>query len=163
MRHAKSDWHNQLEDFDRPLNKRGRHNARLMGHFLQEKNLVPDILVYSSSQRARETLELMSNGWIGRKPQTIVEKSLYLAGLNTLLDNIRAYYQDSQRLMLLAHNPGMDEVVDYLATSRPGLTANGKLMVTAAIAVFTVPDIVSLDRHGQCGLSGLYRPREVSR
>jgi len=56
IRHAKSSWENPyLSDFDRPLNKRGKHDAPLMGGILKEKNMIPDTIYSSPAVRALET------------------------------------------------------------------------------------------------------------
>ncbi len=56
IRHAKSDWSNPiLDDFDRPLNKRGKKNAPFMGKILRDKGVNPDLIISSPAYRARET------------------------------------------------------------------------------------------------------------
>jgi phosphohistidine phosphatase len=56
IRHAKSSWSDlRLDDFDRPLNKRGKRNAPFMGQKLKEKKIMPDIILSSPAKRARKT------------------------------------------------------------------------------------------------------------
>ena len=60
MRHAKSDWNDSsLPDFDRPLNARGKKTAPVMGQWLIEHDLVPELILSSTAYRARETTELV--------------------------------------------------------------------------------------------------------
>ena len=64
MRHAKSDWSDDsLADHERRLNPRGRHDAPRMADWLAEVDLVPDMILSSTSVRTRETVELMLHQW----------------------------------------------------------------------------------------------------
>ncbi len=76
LRHAKSSWHDpSLADFDRPLNQRGRAAARMMGDYLVRKGLLPDLVLCSAAQRARETLAFIQDRLDGDLP-AMIEKSL---------------------------------------------------------------------------------------
>ncbi len=60
MRHAKSSWANVSQaDFDRPLNERGRQAAPLMGRWLDEQGLIPDLILCSTARRTQETCDLL--------------------------------------------------------------------------------------------------------
>ena len=161
MRHAKSDWHSHTADIDRPLNSRGAQDAALMGRYLKQKNLVPDKVVISPSQRTRQTASLLLEGLPVDEQQVIVDKELYLAGTETMREIIELYAADNQCLLILAHNPGMDEMVSYLASSFPSLTSNGKLMTTCAVACFQVASLDALRKPGGAELRHLLRPKEI--
>ena len=161
MRHAKSDWHSHVADIDRPLNKRGREDALRMGEYLDQKNLVPDTMVVSSAQRTQETANLLLNKLRVPEKHIIVDKALYLADMETLCDTIELYASDGQRLLILAHNPGMDYLVSYLASKSPSLTASGKLMTSCALAHFVVDSFAALKKSGQAELQNLLRPKEI--
>jgi len=61
LRHAKSSWSEEdLSDHDRPLNKRGRHDAPKMGELIRKKGLQPQLIICSGAKRARETVELVT-------------------------------------------------------------------------------------------------------
>jgi phosphohistidine phosphatase len=63
LRHAKSSWKDpDLPDHDRPLNKRGKHDAPLMGRLLKREDLVPDVIISSTAMRARATAEAVAKG-----------------------------------------------------------------------------------------------------
>jgi phosphohistidine phosphatase len=58
IRHAKSSWDDlSIDDFDRPLNKKGKNDIRLMSKRLKEKNIFPDIIISSSAKRTKKTSE----------------------------------------------------------------------------------------------------------
>ncbi len=162
IRHAKSDWHTHAADIDRPLNGRGRKDAVRMGRALTELDCVPDRIVVSSAQRTRESVERMAGDWGVDQELITVDDELYMAGGETIIELAAAYLSSCERLMLVAHNPGIDEAVDYLASKPPALSVSGKLMVTAAVAHFSIPEISDMERRGNCELIRLLRPREMA-
>jgi phosphohistidine phosphatase len=162
MRHAKSDWNSHTADIDRPLNSRGRRDAVAMGAYLEQMDLVPDKMIISPARRTRQTAELLLRNLPVDEQQVIVDRDLYLADIETLNEIIELYAADNQRILLLAHNPGMDDMVSYLASKAPPLSANGKLMTTCAVADFAVASIDTLRGPGRAELQGLYRPREIT-
>lgn len=162
MRHAKSDWHSHTADIDRPLNERGRQDALRMGEYLKQQNLVPDIMIVSSAQRTLETASLLLTNLPLDEENVIVDEALYLADSETLLETIELYASDNQRLLILAHNPGMDYLVSYLASTPPPLSDSGKLMTTCAAAVFSIDSLDTLKKSGRAELKNLFRPKEIS-
>ena len=131
MRHAKSDWGDaSLSDHDRPLNERGCRDAPRMAAWMADQNLVPDLILSSSSQRTRQTVILMCSVW-GQEPQVEYLESLYLATPDAMLRAAQSAGPEIGRVMVLAHNPG----VSYLASSLAGRSVD---MPTAAVAVFRV-------------------------
>lgn len=162
IRHAKSDWHTHAADIDRPLNGRGKKDAVKIGRALVELDCVPDRIVTSPAQRTRETIERMSREWDFDRNQITVDDELYMAGGETIIELAATYLSSCERLMIVAHNPGMDAAVSYLVSKPPALSISGKLMVTAAAAHFFIPDISDMERRGGCELSRLLRPREMA-
>ncbi|HEY5733258.1 MAG TPA: histidine phosphatase family protein [Gammaproteobacteria bacterium] len=161
VRHAKSDWHARKEDFERPLNKRGAEDARRMGKYLQEQGLVPDCMVVSGAKRAKETAQLLLDAFSLRNDNVIYDKELYLADWETLLEIIQLYARDNQRLLVLAHNPGMDDLVSYISSEPPALSESGKLMVTCAVAGISFDQVKDVGKKGAGKLQFLLRPKEI--
>ena len=161
MRHAKSDWRSHTADIDRPLNERGRQDALRMGEHLKQRDLVPDKMIVSSAQRTQETASLLLDNLLFAEEDIIVDKALYLADSETLLETIELYASENQRLLILAHNPGIDYLVSYLASTSPPLSDSGKLMTTCAAAVFSIDSLDTLQKSGQAELKNLFRPREI--
>ena len=162
MRHAKSDWHSHTADIDRPLNKRGSRDAQRMGQYLQQSNISPDRAVTSVARRAQDTANLVLECLPVVRDEMTVDKELYLAGLHTLLEAIQLYAIEDGRLMLVAHNPGMDEIVQYLSDTDPVYTDNGKLMTTCAIARFRLDSLDELNCPGRAKLVEIIRPKEIA-
>jgi phosphohistidine phosphatase len=162
MRHAKSDWQGQVADFDRPLNGRGRRDAMNMGIFLSQKNIVPDRMVVSPAQRTRETASLLLENMSVDSSNIVFDNELYLADRETLCDIIEAYAVEGRRLLVLAHNPGMDYMVEYLSNTALPLTSDGKLMTTCAVACFSMDSVDVLKKPAQGKFQNLFRAKDIS-
>lgn len=116
MRHAKSDWENQLSDHQRPLNKRGKRDAPRMAQEIMNQGLLPEFILSSDSQRTRDTLGLMNKSLVGSKIE--YTSSLYLASANEIIACISQLDDQFDTVMILAHNPGMTDVFYELANAR---------------------------------------------
>jgi phosphohistidine phosphatase len=110
LRHAKSSWkHAGLDDHDRPLAKRGRRAAKLMRKHLRRGGIEPDLVLCSSSRRTRETLErVRPSGHVQ------IEGGLYAASSAALLDPLRRLPEEAQSVMVIGHNPGMEDLASEL-------------------------------------------------
>lgn len=152
MRHAKSSWKDSaLSDFERPLNKRGRKAAPRMAEVLQSRELVPELVIASSAERARHTAELVSDTWT--KPvETVLEDSLYHAGPLQYLASVKEHGNARSCVMVIGHNPGLEELVETLTGAEAWLP-------TAAVAVMAWEGSWE-DRHS-CELLDILRPREL--
>lgn len=132
-----------------------------MGQHLKQLGLVPDRMVVSPAQRTQETARLLSADMPLAEDAIVIDKALYLADTDALCDTIELYASEDQRLLILAHNPGMDYLVSYLASSSPSLSDSGKLMTTCAVACFSIDSLDTLKRSGQAKLNALFRPKEI--
>jgi phosphohistidine phosphatase len=112
LRHAKSSWEDAgLADHDRPLAPRGRRAAKAIGRYLRDSGIEPQLVLCSSARRAQETLERA--GLAGR-----VEPELYGASADALLARLRHISPEVRSVMLIGHNPGVQQLALLLA--RPG-------------------------------------------
>jgi phosphohistidine phosphatase len=139
FRHAKSSWDtSDLDDRDRPLNERGLAAAPLMGAFLHEKGLMPDLVLCSTAVRTRQTLELASDAW-QPKPRTKHEGALYLAEPISLLERVRRTPGTVRHLMIVGHNPGLQILgLELIGTGDPALIAAlSQKLPTAGVVVLT--------------------------
>jgi len=139
FRHAKSSWADAgLEDFDRPLATRGVEAAPLMGAFLAERGLVPDLVLCSGSRRTRQTLDL-AFGPLKARPETQFLDDLYHATVPALLAIIRRAPSSTRHLMLVGHNPGLQALaLELIGGGDPsGRRAIAHKFPSAAVAVMT--------------------------
>ena len=129
LRHAKSSWSDHaIEDHDRPLNRRGQQNAPQMGQFMRKSGYVPDLILCSTARRTAETLSLIVP-YIGDETPVRFERNLYLASSDAMLDRIRSADPNSDRLLVVAHNPGMEHLAADLI-SRDKLNGTEELYDT---------------------------------
>ncbi len=132
LRHAKSSWDDPgLDDHDRPLNRRGRRDAPRMGRLLREEELLPDVVLCSTAERARETAEAVSEA-SGFSGDTRFLRRLYLAGPSEILAAVRTVEADTRTAMVIGHNPGMEEMLAEL-------TGAAEHLPTAALARISLP------------------------
>jgi phosphohistidine phosphatase len=165
MRHAKSSWGDKsLDDPARPLSKRGVKAAPLMGEALAERRLVPDHVACSTAKRTRETLRLVL-GALEAKPSIEYADELYAFGDGTpYLNCIRRQARSTRTLMMVGHNPSVQNVcLSLCGGSRgPELDSLARKFPTAAVAVISFPiDQWSEVEPGQGGLDLFLTPRTL--
>ncbi len=127
LRHAKSDWPD-VPDHDRPLAKRGRKDAPAVGRWLRGRGYLPDVVVCSTARRTRQTWELAAPE-LGGSPSVHFEPRAYAASAQTLLYLARELPGRCQAALLIAHNPGIEDLANALADVELRFP-------TAAVAVF---------------------------
>lgn len=156
QRHAKSSWkHPEVSDHDRPLNKRGRRDAPRMGRFVAAQGLRPDVIVASTARRARRTAEEVARH-AGCEGAVQLDRRLYLASPDEIVDVVRGVAGGARRVMVVGHNPGLEDLVARLAGRRETLP-------TAALAALrlSIRSWTELTASTAGALAGLWRPREL--
>jgi phosphohistidine phosphatase len=136
MRHAKSSWDEAgLKDFDRPLSKRGRRDAPKMGSFLKNSGYRPDLIISSPAKRAMETTKLVAKS-AGVEENTIEwNDDFYFSSVNSYIDSVNRADSAIEILMLVGHNPLMEDLMDLFIT---GHDSGSFIFPTAAIACIEV-------------------------
>jgi phosphohistidine phosphatase len=148
LRHAKSSWKDaSLDDHDRPLASRGRKASKAIGRYLRDHDIEPELVLCSSAKRARQTLERLGPAGMDAR----IERELYGAGSNTLLARLRAVPDGVASVLLIGHNPGMQQLAFVLA----GLDDK---FPTAALATFEVKSWSALET---AELIDYVRPRDL--
>lgn len=141
LRHAKSDWNTPAgTDFDRPLAKRGRKDAPRMGHWIRHHGLCPDYIVSSPAERTKETVLAVIDALALQNRMVHWDRRVYLASLGDLLESLADCPAKAGIVLLVGHNPGMEELVRYLGGDQVVTPEDGKLMPTAALAELAMPD-----------------------
>ncbi len=115
IRHAKSSWrHPEQADFDRPLNKRGEHDAPAMGKRLSRRKVQPDLIISSPARRALTTASVIAQE-LGYPAERIIQNEhIYDASLSDLVRVIEHVEDRYHHVMLFGHNPGFTELSYYL-------------------------------------------------
>lgn len=156
LRHAKSSWKEAgLSDHDRPLNARGKHDAPRMGKLIAEKGLVPDLILSSTAKRARKTAKKVA-AQCGYDADIRQIPDLYLASPQAILKAIRGVPDGCRRVMVVGHNPGLEEFLEVL-------TERAERLPTAALAEVDVPieKWCQLDDRTRGDLRNYWLPREL--
>jgi len=139
LRHGKSDWGTDVDDYHRPLKDRGKRGAQRVGVWLAQQGQVPDHIVSSPAERAlvtaQKTCKVMGNGDQGIQQDI----RIYAAGIEELLAVLSDCPQDAGRVMLVGHNPGLEELLVWLAGETIPLPEDGKLLPTATLARLQMP------------------------
>ncbi len=156
LRHAKSSWHNaHLADHDRPLNERGKADAPRMGKLLKREDLVPDLIISSSAERALATAEAVALA-SGYEAEIQVTRQLYHAYPEAYREVLQARGGQNQRVMVVGHNPGIEELVEEL-------TGYAERMPTAALAQvqFDISNWEELTEEWAGKLVNVWWPKEL--
>lgn len=156
LRHAKSSWKlGDLTDHARPLNKRGRHDAPRMGRLIRELDWLPDLILTSTAVRAISTATLVAEACEFERELRSVP-AFYMADCRVYLDALLRLDDGYDRVLLVGHNPGIEELVH--ATGGADET-----MPTAALAHVRFPIDRWADLAGQLPgeLVGVWRPKEI--
>jgi len=162
LRHAKSDWDAGVaNDFDRPLSRRGRKDARRMGRWMHREDLVPDCMIVSPALRARETGLRVCKELAIPKQGMHFDPRLYEADVPDLLAVLADCPKSCNSLLLVGHNPGLADLLAWLWGDKIAIPEDGKLMPTATLARLRMPrDWTRLERG--CGRTVvLTRPRSL--
>lgn len=138
LRHAKSSWDDpRLDDFDRPLTKRGTRAASEIGAWLSANDLKPDLVLCSSAVRTEATLALVLPELGAPPPAVDVLDALYLCPASDLLDLVKAVKGAPHRVLVIGHNPGLHTLaLSLIATGeRSEIARLARGFPTAALAV----------------------------
>ena len=155
LRHAKSSWKDMsLTDHDRPLKKRGKRDAPRMGRLLREEGLVPDLILSSTAKRALETAVLVADA-SGYEGDIDVRREFYPGYPDAYIDALRETADEYQIMMVVGHNPGLEELLELL-------TEAGEFLPTAALAQVALPvqSWYELNYETSGEMVNFWRPRE---
>jgi phosphohistidine phosphatase len=139
LRHGKSDRNIAMEDFDRPLKKRGKRAAERIGIWLQQQRLMPDWIVSSPAKRALTTAKIVHKAIAVEGVVVAQDKRLYQEGFERLKTVLAECPTETRRVLLVGHNPELEDLLIYLAGAA-NLPDTDKLLPTAALAKLIMPD-----------------------
>jgi phosphohistidine phosphatase len=165
LRHAKSDWDDPVaRDFDRPLNRRGKRAALLMGQFARDRAMGFEYLVASPAVRVRETLDMFFEGY-GETIDARWDRRIYLASASTLVDVIRDIDETVGHGLMAGHNPGLEDLILALVPDSDDSALRDDVeekFPTASVAVMELDIARWSDAAEGCAtLVGFTRPRDL--
>lgn len=142
LRHAKSSWDEPgLEDVQRPLNERGRKDAKSMGETMAELGLAPNLVLCSPAERTRQTWDLLRAS-LAKSPPAIFEAALYDFGMGDgLQETIAEQGGVATSMLVIGHNPSIENLAIRLCDRDSGKLRERmeKKYPTGALAVFALP------------------------
>ncbi len=150
-----------MADFDRPLKKRGIRDAARIGHWLRDRDLVPDLILSSTAERAIATARLTCDAMGFDKNAVQEEPSLYHASLETLLAVIRGLPGSAHRVLIIGHNPGLEELLAALAETQISPHDDSGRMQTAALALMGLNRDWADTAPGTASIITIIRPRDL--
>lgn len=161
LRHGKSDWDIDINDFDRPLKKRGKLAVQRMGLWLEQQHLIPDYILCSPAERAKSTAENVCHT-MGLATQLIhYDDRIYAASLKELLDVLASCPQKPARVLLIGHNPGFESLLSFLNSVNTPIPKDGKLLPTATLATLDMPQDWHALTQGCAELLSITRPSDI--
>jgi len=162
LRHAKSAWDTDAPtDFERPLAKRGRKATPRVGRFLLGQQLVPDYVVSSPAERARQTvLGVCEQLGIGSE-QVNWDSRIYGGSAASLVSVLEDCPHNAERVLIAGHNPGLEYLLLYLCGRDAPLPDDGKLLPTAAVAHLEITSQWSNLERGAAQLLSITRARSL--
>jgi phosphohistidine phosphatase len=156
LRHAKSSWKDiQLADHERPLKGRGRRAAALIGRYMAQNKLRPDVVLSSTATRARETVEITLKSARFKVNVRYIDH-LYMATPETWINAVMHLESGKRQVLLVGHNPGLEDLLFRLTSIR-------ETMPTACLAqiVFEIKKWSEVAAKNDWRLETLVRPREL--
>jgi phosphohistidine phosphatase len=138
LRHGKSSWSDStLADIDRPIAPRGERASRNLAKYIRRKKIRPALVLCSPALRARETLEAVEAS-LGKRCVVEVVPQLYGASEQELLERLQALPEPVSSVMLIGHNPGLQNLALGLASQGAYLPQLEEKFPTGALATLVV-------------------------
>lgn len=161
LRHGKSDWETQCDDFNRPLKDRGKRGAQRIGVWLAQHELEPDYIISSPAERALVSAEKCCKA-MGLGSQGIhSEPRVYAADTDMLLAVLADCPEQAKRVMLVGHNPALEELLSWLSDEVIQRPEDGKLLPTATLARLKLNESWSSLKQGCATVESIIRPGEL--
>ena len=162
LRHAKSSWADPaIPDQERPLAPRGQRDGKRIAKHLARLGIQAELVLCSTAERTRQTLELVRPA-LGTTGNTRLEAELYAASSDELLERIRGVAEEVASVMLIGHNPGLQDLALVLASGGVGLERLQAKFPTAALATLTFANTSwSQLWHGDAVLAAFVAPKQL--
>ena len=160
LRHAKSSWDDpDLDDHDRPLAPRGRRASALLAEHLRRERIRPALVLCSSARRTRETLERLMPAL--DPVEVRIERGLYGASSEDLIQHLHAVPDDAESVMLVGHQPAIQKLALDLAGTGPELERVRAKFPTAALATLAFAGEWSELGHRSAELVAYVKPKQL--
>lgn len=133
LRHGKADRPEDVADFDRPLKKRGRQDSKWIGRWLHERRVQPDLVLSSPALRTLQTAQLVCKQLAIDSEAIVLNPDIYEADPATLLSILKNCPKTARKVLLVGHNPGLEDVLLKLTDCSEPLPDDASRLSTAAM------------------------------
>ena len=162
LRHGKSDWSVDTDDYHRPLKPRGVKAAQRIGAWLYQQSLTPNYILSSPATRAWQTCQLCCQA-MGLCSETIhLEKQAYHAAEQGIIRLLQGISEEYTTVLFVGHNPGLEQALLYLLPELPPPHADGKIFPTGTLAHLEFRTPWQALAAGQGTLRHLIRGKELT-
>jgi len=163
LRHAKSSWKDcGLADHDRPLAPRGRRATKLLREHLRRESVAPAVILCSSARRTRETLKRIGPA-LAKEVPVRIERELYAAPAPRLLERLRALDDEVDSVLVIGHNPGLQQLALSLSGGGEQLDAMRRKYPTGALATLEFGGSWSELEPGSAELTDFVTPKRLAK
>ncbi len=163
LRHADADSAGKyLYDIDRPLSERGKQDVVRLGSWMKQKQLLPDHIISSPAKRARQTVIRLCSKLEIDPDSVHYDVQLYLASRGTLLEVIGATGLACLKLLVVGHNPGLEELLKYLCTAPEAKPVQDIRLATASLVRIQLPDAWTWLQQGSGKLLAITHPDQIA-
>lgn len=160
LRHAKSSWaDSSLADHDRPLSRRGEDAGLRLAAWIAEHGVQTQLVLCSTATRARRTLDLVLPSL--DEPVIAFEAGLYHASAGDLVERLRALDADLDDVMLVGHNPGLQDLALFLSAPSPERERIAAKLPTGALVTIELSRDWAAAELGAGRIAALALPREL--
>ena len=158
LRHGKADRNLAMDDFDRPLKKRGKSAAQHIGEGLHHLHIIPDWIASSPAKRALATANIVHKALAVEGLDVVQDPRLYQEGYERLITVLAECPSDAGRVLLVGHNPELEDLLVFLV-GIAHLPDTDKLLPTAGLARLKMPNDWSHLNAGCAKLLSLTHPK----
>ena len=157
LRHAKSSWDNvNLSDHDRPLADRGIKDAAKLCVFIKNNGHNLDKVLCSTAKRAKETFDLIADGFNFEIDKTTYTDKLYFGDITDIIKDLRELDESLNNILIVGHNPSLHHLVELLTNEQIDR------FTTCNLAIISQDDEwITLNSH-KCSLKSLIRPKDLA-
>ena len=163
LRHGKSDWNIDCDDFKRPLKDRGKRGAQRLGVWMRQQNLIPDFVLSSPAERAFVTAEKLCKSMGLAVRDIYLDPRIYMADSSTLKKIIQSCPTQAKRVLLVGHNPGLEDLLTELVDQPIEIPEDGKLLATATLAHLKLNDDFPTLREHSAKLQSITRASSLGK
>jgi len=161
LRHGKSDWTENTDDFNRPINDRGKRAAQRIGVWMAQNKLNPDYVISSPAERTKVTAQKMLKAKGQGEQSIILDERIYMAEERDLFTVLKEIPDKTKSVLLVAHNPAIEMLFLSLQNKKMKYLKSGKLFPTATLAHLTFTKPWAKIKPGSAKLEHLVYPKSL--